>query len=145
MLLSEMQRLLNKQLAGEMLSLKECASYFDYTIDGINEKLGACYPTVSDIIETLSEYNYFPDKYIRSVVIPGAAWRYYVEDEEGLQTAVQYQVDYENGRFLMQRDMLYAVPVEYQVDVESGSVAGEPTNYAVGDRGLIIDGNDFAI
>jgi hypothetical protein len=85
------------------------------------------------------EYAYFPDRYIRRTVISGAAWNYYVVDEEGLQTSLQYQVDFEKGKFIMQRDMLYAVPAEYQASSTQGFIVGPDSNDTVGARGLELD------
>ena len=84
-------------------------------------------------------YNFFPDKYIRMAVIPGAAWHFYVMDEEGLQTAPQYQADFERGKFVMQRDMLYKIPEEYMDDDHAGFVVGDPESDIFGDRGLVVD------
>lgn len=143
MLISNIQKLFNGALAGETLSIREMLPHLDAAIDGINDKLNTCYPVFSDLDVTASdaEYNYFADKYIRTVVIPGAAWHYYVMDEEGLQTAPQYQADYENGKFIMQRDTLYNIPEEFQADPEAGSIIGMSDNDALGFRGLICDIN----
>lgn len=141
MLMTNIQKLFNNALAGETLSIKEMIPHLDAAIDGINDKLNTCYPVFSelDLTTANAEYSYFPDKYIRTVVVPGAAWHYYVMDEEGLQTAPQYQLDYENGKFLMQRDMLYCIPEEFQADTEAGSVIGHEDNTTLGFRGLMCD------
>ena len=143
MLITNIQKLLNSALAGETLSIKEMLPHLDAAIDGINDKLNTCYPVFSDLDLTAAgaEYSFFPDKYIRTVVVPGAAWHYYVMDEEGLQTAPQYQSDFENGKFIMQRDMLYAIPEEFQADSEAGSIIGMDDNDTLGFRGLICDIN----
>lgn len=130
---------INQMLAGELCTFAELLPHLDYTIDSINEKLGACYPSFSDLPSGTVAYDYFPDKYIRSVVVVGAAWRFYVTDEEGLNTAVQYQQDFEEALFKMQRDMLYKVPPKYQSDVYEGSVAGDVDSITLGDRGLIVE------
>lgn len=141
MLLTQVQKLFNEALAGETLSYKEMLPHLDAAIDGINTKLNTIYPVFSEVPyeNADSEYAFFPDKYIRLVVIPGAAWHFYVMDEEGLQTAPQYQADFENGKFIMQRDMLYKIPEEYQDDDQQGFVVGDPDNDIFGDRGLIVD------
>lgn len=141
MLLSQVQKLFNEALAGETLSYKEMVAHLDFAIDGINAKLNTTYPAFSDVPYDTSEsvYDFFPDKYIRMVVIPGAAWHFYVMDEEGLQTAPQYQTDFENGKFLMQRDMLYKIPEEFQDDDNAGFVVGDPESDIFGDRGLVVD------
>lgn len=141
MLIVQIQKLFNMALAGETLTIKEMIPHLDAAIDGINDKLNTCYPVFSDIDTTThdAEYNYFADKYIRTVVIPGAAWHYYVMDEEGLQTAPQYQADYETGKFMMLRDTLYNIPEEYQAESEAGSIIGDETSDIFGYRGLVVD------
>lgn len=141
MLVTNIQKLFNSALAGETLSVKEMLPHLDAAIDGINDKLNTCYPVFSelDLTAVNAEYSYFPDKYVRTVVIPGAAWHYYVMDEEGLQTAPQYQLDFENGKFIMQRDMLYNIPEEFQADHEAGSIVGMDDNTVLGMRGLVCD------
>ena len=77
MKLSQINKQLNIALAGETITIQEMLPFLDYAIDAINEKLNANYPVFSDLdIHTDTDYNYFPDKYIRMAVIPGAAWRY---------------------------------------------------------------------
>lgn len=142
MLITQIQKLFNEALAGETLSLKEMLPHLDAAIDGINSKLNTTYPVFSElpVIDTYDAvYDYFPDKYIRMVVIPGAAWHFYVMDEEGLQTAPQYLADFENGKFIMQRDMLYKIPEEYQDDDNQGFIVGDPESDIFGDRGLVVD------
>ena len=141
MLLTQVQKLFNEALAGETLSYKEMLPHLDAAIDSINTKLNTTYPVFSDVPygDADSAYAFFPDKYIRMVVIPGAAWHFYVMDEEGLQTAPQYQQDFENGKFIMQRDMLYKIPEEFQDDDHAGFVVGDPESDIFGDRGLVVD------
>lgn len=141
MLLVQIQKLFNEALAGETLSYKEMLPHLDAALDSINSTLNTTYPVFSDVPYENSEsaYEFFPDKYIRTVVIPGAAWHFYVMDEEGLQTAPQYQVDFENGKFIMQRDMLYKIPEEYQDDDQQGFIVGNPESDIFGDRGIVVD------
>ncbi len=143
MLITKVQQLFNTTLAGESLSIREMLPYLDAAIDSINAKLNTIYPSFSDIDVTAADakYDFFPDKYIRQVVIPGAAWKFYVMDEEGLSTAPQYQKDFEEGKFLMMRDMLYKIPAEYQSDPEAGSIIGAEDNDTLGFRGLVCDIN----
>lgn len=122
MQLKDITLYINKCLAGEMLTYGELKFYLDKTIDDINGQLNSKYPAFSDSSIT-SEYTAFPDQWIRSVVIPGAAWYYYVSDEEGSPAAIQYQNDYQRGLFYMLRDMIYNVPVEYQADSVQGSAS----------------------
>ena len=133
---------MNNTLAGETLTLKEMLPHLDFAIDDINDTLNTIYPTFSELLlkepET-KEYTCFPDRYIRRTVISGAAWNYYVVDEEGLQTAIQYQADFEKGKFIMQRDLLYSIPKEYQAPIARGYVIGDRSNDTVGERGLELD------
>lgn len=142
MKLVDIQKLMNNTLAGETLTLKEMLPHLDFAIDEINTTLNSCYPTFSEYIEALPdalEYDVFPDVYIRRVVIPGAAWNYYVVDEEGLQTSIQYQADFERGKFVMQRDMLYNIPEQFRASNTRGFVVGDLDNDTVGERGLELD------
>lgn len=112
---------INRCLAGEMLSYTEVRSYLDKTIDDINTQLNSKYPVFSELADGTAEYTAFPDSFIRQVVIPGAAWYYYVADEEGSIAAQQYQQDYYKGLFIITRDLIYGVPIEYQVATPQGS------------------------
>jgi hypothetical protein len=137
MKLNDLVNKVNEKLAGERLSYDKMRGYLDSTIDDINSKLNATYPVFSDLPVGTTEYNFFPDRFIRSVVVPGAAWYFFVVDEEGIVTAGQLQLDYLNSLFVMQRDYLTSVPVEYQ---------GPQTGYLFeneeqqGARGLSYDG-----
>ena len=142
MLLTDIQKLMNNTLAGETLTFKEMLPHLDFAIDEINDTLNSVYPTFSELIAKepeAKEYAFFPDRYIRRAVISGAAWNYYVVDEEGLQTSLQHQVDFEKGKFIMQRDMLYNIPAEYQAPMSRGYVVGDRSNDTVGERGLEVD------
>lgn len=121
---------LNQLLADEHHSFSELLIHLDGAIDAINSRLSSTFPAFSEIPEGMDEYSYFPDRYIRSVVLPGAAWRYFTTDEEGISTAPQYQMEFEQGLFIMLRDYFNDVPEEYRVtkikavhinsDVEAG-------------------------
>lgn len=141
MLITKIRKLFNEALAGETLTLSEMLPHLDAAIDAINENMNTIYPVFSDLDTSQPEavYNYFPDSYIRTVVIPGAAWHFYVTDEEGAQTAIQYQTDFEMGKFRMLRDMLYKIPTQYQADSEQGSVIAPLSNDTLGYRGLVFD------
>jgi len=65
-------------------------------------------------------YDFFPDKYIRSVLIPGAAYKWFSVDEEGASTAPLLQAEYEKARFEMVRDYIDYVPYEYVNDTIGG-------------------------
>ena len=142
MLLKDIQKLMNNTLAGETLTLNEMLPHLDFAIDEINDALNSVYPTFSEVLAKdpeAKEYAFFPDRYIRRAVISGAAWNFYVVDEEGLQTSMQYQIDFERGKFIMQRDMLYNIPEEYQASDARGFVVGDRSNDTVGERGIEVD------
>lgn len=61
-----------------------------------------------------SNYDAFPDKYLRSVVALGVAVKFYTRDEEGEQIALDYQNRYENALFKMTRDYHNQVPWYFQ-------------------------------
>lgn len=143
MLLTAIQSLVNSALAGELLTYTELVPHLDAAIDGINDVLNAKYPSFSELPMGATEYTHFPDKYIRTVVVPGCAWHYYVADEEGMQTAPQYQMNYEQGKFIMLRDMLYNIPLEYQADEHQGYV--DATTSPFEERGISLNGSNFTV
>lgn len=117
---------INGKLAGEMLTYDMLKDYLDEVIDDINAKLNSNYPVFSDFNSTdyptqYPDYNFFPDRFIRSVVVLGAAYKYFIMDEEGIQTAQQYGWDYKDNLFRMERDYSDQVPEIYQADY-NGSV-----------------------
>lgn len=114
----------NELLAGEILAQNDLVPFMDEVIDEINENLDSTFPSMSDAIaEGKENYDYFPDRYIRTVLIKGTAYKFYVMDEEGIQTAQQYQYNYIDAMFKMQRDFLEDVPEEYKA-VHQSSVVG---------------------
>lgn len=114
---------INTQLSDELLSIGELTVFIDKAIDDINTRLNTKFPVLSDIIQNKQyEYDMIPDKYIRSVVIPGAVFKYYTTDEEGSAVAPKYEEEYLKGLFYMERDYLNLVPREYQEDDAQGWV-----------------------
>lgn len=114
---------INTQLAGELLSIGELKDFVDKAIDDINTRLNTKFPVLTDVMSRAQlEYTAIPDKYIRSVVIPGAAFKYYITDEEGAAVAPKYEEDYLKGLFYMERDYMPIVPEEYIETDEQGHV-----------------------
>lgn len=144
MLITKIREGVNQALAGERLSMVELIPHLDYTIDQINQNMNTQFPVFSELAADATEYNAFPDIYIRTVVIPGAAWHYYVYDEEGIPTANQYSSIYETGKFNMLRDYTQYVPEEYQL-ASTGYTVSDATNRNFGDRGIEVDGSNFFI
>jgi hypothetical protein len=114
MKLNEITARLNKKLADEMFTYQDIVYLLDHAVDDINDELFSSFPVFSDLETGADEYTAFPDKYIRQVVIPGAAYYFYTEDEEGEQVAGQFYVSFKEGIFRMSRDYLEQVPEEYQ-------------------------------
>lgn len=122
---------INTQLAGELLSVGELKDFIDKAIDDINTRLNTKFPVLTDVMFTYDEdgnlkqgtdYTAIPDKYIRTVVIPGAVFKYYTTDEEGAAVAPKYEEEFLKGLFYMERDYLELVPPEYQETTEQGWV-----------------------
>lgn len=127
MTIDNIVKTINDNLAGELLTFNNLKPLLDEVIDDINAKLDSTYPTFSDFTyenypEVYPNYNFFPDRYIREVVCKGAAYKFYVVDEEGIPTAQQFQYNYTDQLFIMERDFLDKVPEEFQAD-NSGSVS----------------------
>lgn len=122
MLISNIVNGVNTKLAGETMTFNQLKLFLSETIDEINRELCATYPSFDDLTES-DNYNYFPDKYIRSVVITGAAYKFYETDEEGIVTATQYHYDFLDNLFYMKRDYSCSVPEQYQ-DRDRGYVLG---------------------
>ena len=137
-LLVDIVNRVNTLLAGERHSLFELTPFLDNVIDDINAQLNSTFPAFSEISQGKAEYDYFPDRYIRSVVCVGAAWYYYTTDEEGISSAPQYLQDYDRGLFNMLRDYFNLVPEEYQ---ETGLKAlVQQRDLEQGERGVSVDG-----
>jgi hypothetical protein len=141
--------LFNEKLAGEQFRYSEIVSFLDLVIDEINADLSSKFPAFSTFEpstypgykmeeyvtedtngnlvidenkrrEVYENYDFFPDKYIRSVVIPGAAYKWFSVDEEGASTAPLFQAEYEKARFEMVRDYIDYVPYEFINDTIGG-------------------------
>lgn len=112
--------LINTKLAGETLTYSELKVHMDSTIDDINDKLNSIFPAFSEFSAAsytqYPNYNFFPDRWIRTVVVAGAAFKWFITDEEGAESATVYETDYINALFIMQRDYSNSVPSEYQAE-----------------------------
>lgn len=122
MLIKDILGRTNRLLDGELLSKDALTIHFDSTIDAINAKLNSTYPVFSELPVGTLEYTAFSDRYIRTVLCPGAAYHFYLMDEEGSPAAQAYGDMFANGLFLMMRDTLYNIPVAFQADPLQGSV-----------------------
>ena len=110
--------LINHKLADELLSQTQLLMHMDSVIDDINAQLNSTFPTFSEVIQKEGvnnpDYQYIPDKYLRSVVVVGAATKYYEIDEEGNATAQLFAQDYRQRLFYMLRDFSMSIPEEYR-------------------------------
>lgn len=155
MLISTLVQNINAQLAGELLSIGDLTVFVDKAIDDINTRLNTKFPVLSDVIAVIKangavsfEYNAIPDKYIRTVVVPGAVFKYYTTDEEGAAVAPKYEEEFLKGLFYMERDYLNLVPKEYQESLDQGWVSGDgilETDEYNRNGGFTIDGSVFQL
>ena len=125
MTISKIIKRINEELAGELLTYGELETFLDQVIDDINHQLDSKFPAFSDFTaeaypDRYPDYNFFPEEYIRNVVIKGAAYKFYVMDEEGIPTAQMFQYNYQDQLFYMLRDYLEYVPEEFKKDGYSG-------------------------
>lgn len=109
--------LLNKKLNDEKLTWQQAVRFLDSTIDDINRELHSVYPTFT-VAETLpgytQNYNFFPDQYVRDVVVIGGAYKFYADEEEGEPIARVFQSEYASALFYMKRDWMSQVPTLFQ-------------------------------
>lgn len=155
MLISTLVQNINSQLAGELFSIGELTVFIDKAIDDVNTRLNTKFPVLTDVIFAAKnagassfEYNAIPDKYIRTVIVPGAVFKYYTTDEEGAAVAPKYEEEFLKGLFYMERDYLNMVPEEYQESFNQGWVRGngilETDDYNTR-GGFTIDGSVFQL
>lgn len=135
---SEIVTLINKKIPSEQLNYDRLSSFMDEVIDDINAQLGADFPTFTTVENnrfahvTNNEwvYDYFPDRYIRTVVVTGAAAKWYTVDEEGIESATTYIRDYNNALFLMLRDFSYQFLTDPKYDKYRSDSTGAIPDYA---------------
>lgn len=114
--------LTNSRLAGEQLTYSQLLPYFDAVVDEINARLHTRFKVFSDVTtnDITLEYDEFPNKYIRTVVCVGAAYKWYTDDEEGIATAEALGQEYQNNLFLMERDYGPLIPPEKRRNDKGG-------------------------
>jgi len=122
MLLTAIVQRVNELLDGETLSFSAMRPHLDGAIDDINQQMNTLYPVFSELLVGTTEYVYFPDRYLRTVVAYGAACKFYMTDEEGGQPPIGYLQTYQQNMFLMMRDYLNSVPVAYRAPDSLGIV-----------------------
>jgi hypothetical protein len=148
MLISKLIQNINTQLDGELLGVQDVCSVIDKAIDDINTRLNTCFPVLSDLLTAqqgnVTEYMAIPDKYIRTVVIPGAVFKYYTNDEEGAAVAPKHEEEFLKGLFFMERDYMMHVPEQYQCDGTQGYLP-DPHYKDGREGGLTIDTSVFQL
>lgn len=140
MKIQDVINLVNRKLADEFIGVNEQLVHLDAVIDDINAELNAVFPTFTQVLEDngrdiATDYVAIPDKYIRSVIATGAAFKFYTTDEEGGYSAPKYEEEYRKALFYMVRDFSLNVPEEYQAN-NQGFL---PINIAGSDSGLIVN------
>ena len=146
MLLSKIVETVNARLAGEMFAIEDIIPFLVAAVDDINTKLNTKFPVFSDLEVTATEYNYIPDKYIRTVVIPGAVFKFYTMDEEGAYVAPKYEEEFLQNLFYMERDYLMLVPEQFIADMTQGTYSFSD-DHPISDtyRGLEFDVGSFKL
>lgn len=95
-----------------------------------------------------TNYDAFPDEYIRTVVALGTAVKFYTRDEEGEQIALDYQNRYEAALFKMVRDYHNRVPWYFQ-DHTGGFIdftyEEEFLPWDLRPRGVVLHGSDTEV
>lgn len=133
MTVNEIKKTVNQYLSGEMLTYKQLIAHLNWAVDDMNTQLNAQFPVFT---EDTTEYTAIPDRYIRTVLVAGAVWHFYIVDEEGMSQAVQFQSAYSDGMFYMLRDYAWQIPEEYQADSNNGSVTADRDDRTFGEYGM---------
>jgi len=109
--------LVNEKLDGDRVTESRLLKYIDEVVDDINDALSAKFPTFTEakILPGYDgTYTLFPDMYIRTVVVVGAAYKFYTTEAEGDGVAGSYGGLYNASLFTMKRDYLESVPEIFQ-------------------------------
>lgn len=143
MYIQNLIELINHKLADELLSPTQLIKHMDSVIDDINTQLNSVFPTFTELLQDNQmlniNYTAFPDKYLRSVVVVGAATKYYEIDEEGNPVAQSFAQEYRQQLFYMLRDYSYAIPEEYRAKEVQGVINLD--NNKLNTPGLSLDSN----
>lgn len=118
MQVTQIQSLINQNLAGEMLSYKQLIVHLNWALDELNATLNTVFP---EFTSDMTEYTAFPDRYIRMCLVPGAVHHFYVVDEEGQTGEYNFLQDFETNKFRMLRDYSHQIPDEYLADGDNGT------------------------
>lgn len=118
MQVSNIQSLINQNLAGEMLSYKQQLVHLNWALDEINATLNTVFP---EFTADMTEYTAIPDRYIRMCLVPGAVHHFYIVDEEGQTGEYNFVQEFETNKFRMLRDYSHQIPDEYLADGDNGT------------------------
>ena len=118
MQVSNIQSLINQNLAGEMLSYKQQIVHLNWALDELNAILNTTFP---EFTADMTEYTAIPDRYIRMCLVPGAVHHFYVVDEEGQTGEYNFAQEFETNKFRMLRDYSHQIPEEYLADGDNGT------------------------
>lgn len=126
---SEIVIRVNKLIKDGLYTYNDMKIPLDDAIDRINQDLNAKYPEITSVLSDVADtadYNLFPEKYIRAVVIPYVVGYLLRSDEEEYREPYQAaMLDYEQGASIMFRDFFNLVPEEYQ-ETSGGYIAINP-------------------
>ena len=141
MLIQDIVNYVNDKLAGERYTYDQIKKVLDSCIDDINTKLSSTYPAFSELALGVSSYGFFPDRYIRTVVVIGAASKLFAIDEEGQVVSPIFDKEYIINLFTMLRDFGPSVPDAY-LNIEQGLYEGGNEFYGLPDSAYILDGGN---
>ena len=143
---SDILKELNTTLAGEYLTWKQARPHLQWALDKLNDDLDTVFPDLGDTLEytypddedgtTHTGYDYIPDKYIRAVLINGAAHHFYMVDDEGMTSEVTFAQEMREGLFKALRDYSAYIPNKYFKDADLAGSMAFSIEDKVGRRGI---------
>lgn len=124
----------NQLSLGNRLTWYDIMYDADKAIAKINSYLGACYPNMSDILQS-PEHTYsiymdgkyveiFPDIYMHTIVIPFIAMEVLARDEEFTTVYNKYMAEVEDGLFTMFQNEFNKVPLNFRQSKSTGVFFG---------------------
>ena len=134
-----MLKALNETLAGEYLVWSQARPHLQWALDKLNDKLDTCFPDLTSTAagtytdDEVEDYP-IPAKYIRAVLIPGAAHHFYLVDDEGTMSDMSFLQEMEEGMFKALRDFSPTIADEY-FNYEAGSMKSQYGDW-LGGRGI---------
>lgn len=109
----------NRQMDDEMYVWFDIEYIAQKVLDEINDRLSSNFPEIEGFGEDEgADYNFFPNRWIRGVLIPGIIYELLVVQDEFENLSFQRLREKQEGLEKMFRD--YTVPEEYQLDGDIG-------------------------